>query len=201
MKRYRIKKEIRNEFFFQIIYGLFYPAVLGTILVYVMQDALSSSLFKSGIFPVISLFCLVWYFVLDFYVGFTNFKGDDKNYDLRYTFCDIVVIIAAFIAYYGLWLSHLEFLFFIAVSIISWTLILLDYYDTVDVNEKFEFSSSYDLMLLIFGIVSFGMSIVSLTIPQSLFYIISKNLFIVLTSAGILYYTFYILSEESYELE
>jgi hypothetical protein len=203
MKIYKINKEIRNDFFFQSVYGLFYPAVLGTFLVDIIKNALSGELFNNGFFPVISLIILVWYFVLDFYIGFANFKGKENEYDIRYLLCDMAVISAAFIAYYGLWLSKpkLEFLLFGSLAIICLILVLLDYFDAIDSKTKYKITNLYTMILIMLGLLSIGLSIVSLTLSFSMFYLIIKNIFILVIGLGILYYTFYILSEESYEVE
>jgi hypothetical protein len=203
MKRFKINKKIRNEFLYQTVYGLFYPAALGAVLVYIMQDALSGELFRNGIFPLATLIWLVWYFILDYYVGFTNFKGDEKSYDFRYMMCDVTFIIAAFVAYYGLWLSklNLDFLFFISFTVITVLLIILDYFDVKDAKRKFEIRSSYCISMSILSILSVGMIIVSLTLSESLFYSIAKYLFILLAGIILIFYTLYILSDDSFDIK
>lgn len=202
MQIFKTNKKIRNEFFYQTIYELFYPAVLGTILVYIVRDVLSGDLVHKGIFAIMTLTCLVWYFVLDFYVGFTNFKGDEESYDFRYLILDIIFIITAFSTYYGLWLSDvdLDFLFFISCTIITGLLILLDHFDAKDAypETKFNINSFYCISLLILGILSVGMTIVSLALSKSLFYLITKYSFISLIVIILILYSLYILSDESF---
>lgn len=196
MKKFKIDAGLRNQFFFQIIYGLFYPATLGTILVYTMQDIFEGKLFNNEVFSLISLSFLIWYFLLDFHVGFLYFKGDEQNYDMRHMLCDVFEIIALFLSYYALLKFHYEFLFFICVSITALILILLDYFNSTDDKEKFRMFSFYPLLLSILGLVSLGMLVVSVTILDSLFYKISKYLFILFTGIVLVYYTIYVSSDE-----
>ena len=198
MKRYIIDKEIRNEFFFNTVYGLLYPAVLGTALVYIIQDFITGKIFTNGVFSFISLFLLMWYFVLDFSVGSSNFKKNVNMYNIRYLLCDLGVIISFFLAYYGVWLSHFEFLFFLSFAIISSILLMLDYFDASEKQINFCIKNFYDTILSIFLCVSLCMTIISIFFSESLLYQIPKYLFLVFLGAGIFYYTTYILSKESF---
>lgn len=197
----KINNEIKNNFLFQAIYGLFYPATLGAILVYLLQDVFTMKLLQKGIFPITSLFCLVWYFVIDFYVGYSNFKGRENEYNLRYVFCDVIIIITALLAYYGLWLSDKDFLFFISLSIMALTLLVLDYFDAMDAKMEYNIRNFYSLILLTLVFISSGITLISLMFPNSLFYLIFKNLFILIIGIGLVYYTFYILSDESFNVK
>lgn len=199
MEKFRIQKEIRNEFFFKTVYSLFYPAVLGTIFVYSLQGIFNGDILNIGLFSIMSLGFLIWYFILDFYVGLTNFEEDKKSYDFRYLLCDLVIIVVAFLAFFGLWFSKDDTLFYVSVLIFGFILLLLDYFNSIDENSQFSLKDSYNLMLIILCLISIGMIIASFIIAETQTYTILKYTSVLLFGIGIVYYTFYILSDNSFE--
>ena len=55
-----------SNILYRTMTNLIHPAVLGTIIVNLIQGILNGMVFKYGIFPILASLILVWYFILDF---------------------------------------------------------------------------------------------------------------------------------------
>jgi len=104
--------------------NLIYPAVLGTIIVNLIQAILVGTIFQSGAFPVFASIVLVWYFVLDYWVTMTNFENDTENYRVRYFILDIIILVVLFGSFYYLWSIHSDLWFFISLTILIFLIVL-----------------------------------------------------------------------------
>lgn len=183
MESNRINKKIRNSFFFHIIYGLLYPAVLGSIFYnginLLFADDLAN---KCTFFSLISTILLIWYFIIDFYVGIDNFSNRKEKYDYRYLFCDLIIILSIFCAYYSLWeLANAEYLLYISLCIICVILVLLDCFDQYDYYKHYNIINRYNLILIAIGLISIIASLVSYYLKDDIFYDVFKYIFIILS--------------------
>lgn len=189
---HRIDRKLRNVFFFNTIYGLLYPSVLGAIFVYIIERLIDGKLFDKDCFSLLSSFFLIWYFILDFYIGFYNFKGDEESYDFRHMLCDAIIIFFLFLSYYGVWLSNSEYLLYVSIFVICLALILVDVFDAPRGDLH-----SYILLLAMIGLLSLAMFFISIIFFHTLLYTIIKYIFIIVLGIGVLYYTSCILSIDS----
>lgn len=203
MEPNRINKKIRNTFFFHAIYGLLYPAVLGTV----FFNVINFLFFKESVneitpFSMISTVLLIWYFIIDLYVGTDNFSDRKKKYDYRYLFCDLIIILTIILVYYSLWvLPNADCLLYISLCVICVTLVLLDCFDQYDFRKHYKIINPYNLILIAIGLISIIMGLLSYYFINSCFYIILKYVFIISIGMIIVRFTYYILSDKSYEVE
>lgn len=165
--------------------NLIHPAVLGTIIVNLIQAILTGTLFQFGAFPVLASIILVWYFVLDYWVTMTNFEDDPENYRLRYFILDIFILIILFGSFYALWSMHSDLWFFISLTvlvslIILWSALLTGKFAFKDPIEKVQ------IAVLVFGIAPVLSSIV---FPNTSAHLVLKYVALIATLIALFFYT------------
>lgn len=104
-----------KEIFYRTMTNLIHPAVLGTILVNLIDLLISRKLFASGIFPPIASFALVWYFIVDYWVTMTTFESAPSDYNLWLFVLDIIILVTLFASFYALWIAKSDTYFFATV--------------------------------------------------------------------------------------
>jgi hypothetical protein len=108
-----------HNLFFRTTTNLLHPAVLGTIIVNLVQLIFSGELLKDvqvhGLFPLLASAILVWYFVLDFWVTTVAFEKQPGQYGLKPFLTDILILVLLSASFYCLWVTHSDFWFFITV--------------------------------------------------------------------------------------
>ena len=113
---------------FRTTTNLLHPAVLGTIIVSLIQLGLSGDILKNGAFPILASSGLVWYFVLDFWVTMIAFEKDPSLYGVKLFLIDILILVLLFAGFYTLWIRPNDFWFFASLvaqilSILIWNLL------------------------------------------------------------------------------
>lgn len=189
----RINKKIKNQFYFQTIYNLLYPAVLGTVFVSLLLSISNGDVLANGFFPLLATIILIWYFLLDYFMGLNSFKEEETSYTNSFMICDLVVVVCLFISFFGLWYSNNEFLVFASLSGLGLSFLYWSY--LVEKNE-FKIFDTYNFLLLLFSILSMIFVFLSLFYSDKQIYIIGKYGFIFLTTILLVLYTKYCLSEE-----
>lgn len=171
--------------------NLIHPAVLGTIIVSLIQAILAGTFFQFGVFPVFASLILVWYFVLDYWVTITGFEDTPENYRLRYFILDIFILIVLFGSFYSLWSIHNDLWFFISLVILVALIILWSVLHT----GKFAFKDRIEkiqIIILVFGIVPAASSI---WFPNTFAHMVLKYMSLIVVSIALSFYTKITLNE------
>jgi len=148
-----------TQIYYRTMTGLIHPAVLGAIIVNLIQSVLSGAFFKLGSFPIFASIILVWYFIIDFWVIISNFEDTQEEYNVFYFLLDIITLIILFGAFYFLWSLQNDTLFFLSIIfllivIIIWSVLIIGKISLKDPIDIIQFS------VLAFAVVPFITSII-----------------------------------------